>query len=76
MAKTIKIFIFLAFSFAFIIKPQKIAQSNCGGYDPDYYATYTFFKPLSFQELGHFRYYTWEDDETVDDNIAEWKTYF
>ncbi|MCU0447857.1 MAG: hypothetical protein MUE85_23405 [Microscillaceae bacterium] len=65
------IFIFL--SLALIFRPQQIAKSTCGGWDPNYYESYQFFAPISFAEMADF---DWQVDSTAGDNLQEWKTYF
>ncbi len=57
---------------AFILQPQKIAQSSCIGFDPDYYNAYQFFVPITFDRF--FERYD-AADNTQDANLDEWQSY-
>jgi hypothetical protein len=71
--KTIKLLFVTLLSFAFIIQPQKTAQSTCGGYDEDYAPSYSFFAPLTFDRFYESNT-AW--DKTEDDNLNDWEAYF
>ncbi len=70
--KIFKLLLCTLLSFAFVIQPQKIAKSTCGGYDEDYMASYSFFSPLNFENV-YQSVRAW--DEPQDDNLADWERY-
>lgn len=71
--KTLKFLVVLLLTFSFIIKPSQLAKSTCGGYDGDAYKAYSFFEPISFEQLASLE---WKYDRGEEDNIQAWKGYF
>ncbi|NJO01762.1 MAG: hypothetical protein HC880_08795 [Bacteroidia bacterium] len=71
--KILRITTAILLGFSFILKPQELAHSTCGGFDYEAYPAYSFFAPLSFSDWINLDH---PNDDTQQDNIKAWQEYF